>query len=110
MNTNSSKSRLHIAIDALNKEIGKHYKGEKAEGHLDQLISFKNCFLDALNKVEKNSLPPLSNRHLGIAHVIVDSWPLKSNLGEILIKAEHAYKACKVSSIIKERSPTYCKI
>ncbi len=95
MNILNTKSRLKTAIDLLNKEIEKHYKNEPAEGHLEQLVRFRDCFLDALNKVENNTLPPPSNRQLGIAHTVVDSWSIKSKLGEFLINAEHAYKMCK---------------
>ena len=92
MNINNVKQRLQIAIDKLDKELEKHHNGEKAEGLPKQLEKFRDCFLEALNKVNNNALPSLSNRHLGIAHIIVDSWPFTSKLGELLIDAESAYK------------------
>ncbi len=42
-------------------------------------------------EIEMDVLLPRDKRPRGMAHMVVDSWPLKHHVSEAVVRAEHAY-------------------
>lgn len=55
------------------------------------LVKFKHYLEEMLKELNFTQLPSKSFRNKGMGHVIVDSWPLNSVLGDKIISAENAY-------------------
>lgn len=58
----------------------------------EQLVKFRQCFLNILSELNEGFLPPKEQRSLGIAKIVVDCWPFDFHLGQLLIEAERLYK------------------
>ena len=56
-----------------------------------QLLRFREELERMHQELESGALPPKDMRYVGMAHVIVDSWPLNTVLGPLIVKAEDAY-------------------
>lgn len=46
---------------------------------------------EMLESLEAEKLPDRANRNRGIGRIVIDSWPLDSELGELVTEAEQAY-------------------
>lgn len=89
---------IERAIEAINRgiaaiddaiNIGNHLVTGPAS--MDQLGRFRHQLLLMLNEVEDHALPRQERPLRRIGPIIADSWPLESELGEVLLKAENEY-------------------
>lgn len=58
-----------------------------------KILKFIRIFEVALKDITSDNIPSQNNRELGIVRVIVDQWPFDTELGEVIIEAEQAYKS-----------------
>ncbi|WP_133753052.1 hypothetical protein [Pseudomonas sp. LP_7_YM] len=83
--------KIRLAISALEVSIVEGNEALRGIISAERLLEFKSVFNEVLSLLSQNTLPPKSHRHLGIAHIVVDQWPINLELGEILIDAEQSY-------------------
>lgn len=81
------------AIVLLEKEIELHSRGAGSVGVLAQLDACKEQLGEMLDQLESGHLPPPNQRLRGMGHMIADSWPTNSTLGDALLLAEQAYRS-----------------
>lgn len=79
---------INQAIKAIDAELSSQSQGHGTVSNPIQLQKFRAYFEKMRNEIENESL---SKTSFGISHAIVDSWPLNSALGELLVRAEQAY-------------------
>lgn len=78
---------LQGALEAVDVEIASNTLSPK-----EQLYRFRLNLEQMLNEVRSNTLPPKPARDRGMGRIIVDSWPLTSETGNAIARAEQAYK------------------
>lgn len=82
---------VRTALHQVNAEIDRHQRGQGTVGTPEQLGQCRRT-LEAMEKrVDSGSLPPKAERHSGMGRMVVDSWPLGSALGGLILEAEQAY-------------------
>jgi hypothetical protein len=79
------------ALDELKLEIDRHAKGAGTVGDTGQLLHCQRFIEEILHQMESNQVPTKGMRDSGMGHMIVDSWPLSTQLGSLLCAAEQAY-------------------
>lgn len=89
---NNVAEKIKKAMDELDKAIVTKDKKIFSVSSECQLNKFKVSFSIVLKILASGSLPPKSERDLGISRVIIDQWPCNLELGGILLDAEEAYK------------------
>lgn len=89
---------IERAIEAINRGIAAIDDAIAIGNHpamgptsVDQLGRFRHQLLLMLNEVEAQALPKQEGPLRRIGPIIADSWPLESELGEVLLKAENEY-------------------
>lgn len=80
------------AQQELNEEFARHQNGVATVGTLFQLQQVQDTLGCIEQFVRNNKLPPTSERSTGMGRMIVDSWPDNSELGNILLIVEQAYR------------------
>lgn len=85
-------SLVRDAVAAVLGELGLHERGGGGVSNPQQLAAFQKELTRMLSELESSDLRPLSQRSSSMGRVIVDSWPLGSELGELIIRAEGAYR------------------
>lgn len=81
-----------MIVDAINKSIMKDDADILSVSLVEQLVAFKNTFLDVLERIDKDNVPLKHERNLGISKIIIDQWPLSIKLGSLILKAENLHK------------------
>ncbi len=82
---------IRVAKSAVDQELERHRVGSGTVSSPQQLASI-NEQLDAWEReVVNGAIKPRQDRDRGMGHMISDSWPLSSPLGELVLKAEEAY-------------------
>jgi hypothetical protein len=82
------RTKLTNALNGVHNELAKCRRGQHAVDSEETLLWMAEGLGDMLESLDKNDLtsPP------GFWHVISDGWPLKDELGDKIVDAEHAYK------------------
>jgi hypothetical protein len=83
---------LRIAFIEIDEEIERHRTGQGTVGTPQQLECCKAELASIQAAIRRGVLPPKVARTSGMGRMIVDSWPLDSNLGNILLEVEHEYQ------------------
>ncbi len=81
---------LKRAREGVAGELSKAFSGEEALGDIEQLKNILSD-LDAMTK-SLTLMPSERVEAPGLWRVIVDMWPLKDPLGELIVTAEMAYE------------------
>ncbi len=81
------------ALVLLEEEIRRHDQGTGTVGTLPQLLECKRQLREMITQVETGKVPSRAERLYGMGHMVADSWPLTTELGEALLAAEQAYRA-----------------
>lgn len=79
------------AMSALNEEMARHERGEGRVGNIHQLRGVREQ-LEVMHRQLSGNLPPREHRVWGAGRMIVDEWPLNSELGNLVLRAEQAYR------------------
>ncbi len=79
-------------LKELEAEIERHGHGKGIIGTIIQLRSFKMDLETMLEQLESNQLPPRIKRDFGISYTIIDNWEHGSELGNLLLSTEQAYR------------------
>jgi len=80
------------ALEALEVELALHQNGRGTVSSPDELQCFKSHIMEILAQLRSNQVSARDIRKFGMGHAIADSWPLDSQLGELLCYAEQAYR------------------
>lgn len=89
--TDHTLQLIKTAKLAVDQELERCTVGTGTVGTLSQLTTIRKK-LEAMEvTILSDAMPPQSNRDRGMGHMISDSWPLGSTLGEIVLSAEEAY-------------------
>jgi hypothetical protein len=83
------------AMELLNQEIERLHRNMNVVGTPAQLATCKQQLQEMIRQLESDCLPPKNQRLFGMGHMIADSWPIDSELGDALLRAEQAYRAAK---------------
>ena len=75
---------------AVLEEIGRHEHGGGTVSSIAQLREIHRCLEDMKRHVTKGSTEPAPN--YGLGHLVMDSWPLDSQLGETILRTEQLYR------------------
>ncbi|WP_326567849.1 hypothetical protein VSH64_39510 [Amycolatopsis rhabdoformis] len=79
---------VEAALAAIDSEIAAKAAQDTIGG---QLLYFR-AHLEAIkDQIASGTVPPRGHRRSGMAHAIVDSWPIDSRLGATLLEAERRY-------------------
>lgn len=93
---NQAEKVLHLvskAKSALNEELERYRAGESTVGPLNQLTKVEATLGAIELAVQSGILPPPRDRISGVGRIITDSWPNDSELGNMVLAAEQAYRA-----------------
>jgi len=95
------KKTIQQAIYAIDNELRSKKLPVSGAMSTEQLEQFRFALTKMLHSLDSDSTtePVLSNGGLG--RVIIDSWPLNSSLGEIILEAEQLY--LEFSSSLRRR-------
>ncbi len=85
-------SMVKKCLKEVETEISSQMENEEINDTLVQLYSFQKDLEKILGQLEKKQLPPRVKRNLGIGYTIIDSWQGNSELGELLLSTEQAYR------------------
>jgi hypothetical protein len=92
-------TRRSAAIEACRRAVAAIDAVLLAEGADDswrpspaELREYRSRLAMMLGDLESGNLPPRSERPDIMSHPIVDSWPLESELGQLIVEAEQRYR------------------
>jgi len=89
-------SNLHRARDSIAfaiKQIDSEMSKPDPIVSRDDLAFARSILADYLHQVNADDLPSQHARPSLLGRMVTDSWPLRSDLSEAIIKAEHAYRS-----------------
>ena len=81
------------AMLILGEELDRQSRAERTVGTTAQLEACKQQLVGMVAQLESGHLPRKEQRLCGMGHMIADSWPVDSKLGEALLLAEQAYRS-----------------
>lgn len=93
---NQTEKVLHLvrtAQSALNEELARCRAGASTVGPLNQLTKVQATLGAIESVVQSGILPPPCDRISGVGRMITDSWPNDSELGNMILEAEQAYRS-----------------
>jgi hypothetical protein len=93
---NQTEKVLHLvrtAQSALNEEVARCRAGAPTVGPLNQLTKVQTTLGNIALVVQSGVLPAPRDRLSGVGRMITDSWPNDSELGNMVLEAEQAYRA-----------------
>jgi transposase InsO family protein len=79
------------AIAAVDNELARHAAGHGRAGNPTQLTQIRGQLHAILSQLENHQLPPPESRLRGLGRTISDSWPLSSEPGTLIMRAEQLY-------------------
>ncbi|MGL6159783.1 hypothetical protein [Microbulbifer sp.] len=82
-------AKLNIAIEKIGQEIDLNGQSLGGASSLEQLKRIQSDLLGMLKSLDDDSV---SWDYIGFGRLIVDSWPMNSDLGATLLEAEQEYK------------------
>jgi hypothetical protein len=92
-----AKTELQTAIEAINQALSGSLVEESVANAGDerisrkQLLLFRNNLQQMLNSLTESNSGARISAVSPLGHIIVDSWPNDSELGTIILRAEHLY-------------------
>ena len=86
-----AKSAVLDALAKIDRELEFRMESARTGPSVPQLLHCKSHLQMVLHELETNQMPPKEKRNRGMGRMITDSWPLKNELSEAVLKAEHAY-------------------
>jgi hypothetical protein len=87
----SFSNRATTAIELLDRELQLAIEHRESHATDDQLRFIMQKILDMKGRAERNELPPKRFRYPSLGKIIIDQWPLKTRLGDVLVDLEHEY-------------------
>jgi hypothetical protein len=87
---------INRAIAAIDVSLAKHDIPATGPASMAQLTDFRRELLSMLDNLQNQDWPRRDQIHQHIGRIIVDSWPLDSELGDMLIRAENMYIKCTI--------------
>lgn len=88
-----AQASVDAALAALDAELERWCTGRGTIGNPQQLALLRRILVEIADTLRSGDLPNRVDRRPGIGRTVVDSWPLNSELGRLLIEAEEAYRA-----------------
>ena len=79
---------IRAARTAAEEELIRHREGKGTVGSLRQLEAVCEKLITMEQLVNEKAFPPIAERDQGMGRMVVDSWPMESSLGELVLKAE----------------------
>lgn len=89
--TKRAANAIINGIGAIDDALATGNLPDKGQMSMDQLGKFRHQLGSMLDEVEGRALPIQDRPLRRIGPIITDSWPLESELGDALLKAENAY-------------------
>ena len=86
--TDKAKSAIKAAREMADKHLGGTRDASLEQYLDDQIRRFRDILEEMYNDLECGTV---TNRLATMGHAIVDGWPLESELGELIVKAEDQY-------------------
>ncbi len=84
--------KIEKAIFAIDKEISEKKLPAEGPMSLAQLSQFKQALYQMRDVLNRNNTPREQREIVSLGKIIVDSWPLNSELGKIIIQAEEEFR------------------
>lgn len=90
MKKDKTISVIKIAIKSIEDELVKS-RTKEPEIPINHLELFKLYLIEMLNEINNNEMQDRNNRIKKMSHIILDSWPMNSSIGEKIMLAESQY-------------------
>ena len=90
---NKAIAALKLGIRMIDEALSRSTVPERGPGSAKQLRGFRAELMKMLDDLESGSPGSQETPTRRIGHIIVDSWPIDSELGDILLRAENEYLA-----------------
>lgn len=96
MNTSNTKrdkllSIIAKAIEGIREEILKVDQGEQALDGIEQLQFIKSRLSEMEKSLLQENWKTTERKKPGIARVVVDTWPIDNQLGDLISQAEYEF-------------------
>lgn len=88
-NITRAKKEIESAIESVEKEIALHENSQGTVSNVTELKNIDQTLKEMLNSINSQAC---DWKHVGMGHLIVDSWPIGSDLGSKILKAEQEYR------------------
>lgn len=82
---------IQTALIQIDEEVARHMRGEETIGTLEQLRHCRETLRSMEKSLHSGKLPPRNERPSGMGRMIVDAWPIGTELGTLLLRIEQAY-------------------
>lgn len=76
-------------------EIHKQQQGQPSMVRGGQGVMILDQISVMMQQIETSTLPPPGQRVRGMGNTVIDSWPMDSELGALILSAEQAYLKLK---------------
>ncbi len=86
------------AIAAIDEALADPSHPSSGPGSADQLARFRHQFVLMLNEIQGLAQIYPGGHLRRVGPIITDSWPLGSELGDVLLRAENEYVRYKMTS------------
>ncbi|GAA2786520.1 hypothetical protein [Crossiella cryophila] len=86
----SAVTAVRAALTAVEAELDRWRSGRGTVGSESQLDGFQRMLRQMLTHLEANR--PTGNHYPGMGRVVTDSWPFNTELGELVVTAERAFR------------------
>lgn len=83
------------ALPAIRAEIEKAQQGEEAVDGLQQLRFIDSKLCELADELQRETWREIPKSKPGMAHLVVDTWPLKHALGDLIVQIEYEYERLK---------------
>ena len=84
--------RADALLDRIRSELARDMKARTPNVSDSELMFMHNEIAKMKGDVEQDSLPPRERRLRGLGHMVVDQWPLGSDLGNAISELEQLYE------------------
>ncbi len=85
-----ARALVASALDAVEAELA----SPRHELCPEQLGTCRDTLRGYLDGIDKDALPPRKDRGEGLGRIVVDSWPYDLLLGNLVLRAERAWRTC----------------
>ena len=90
MKIDNAKIAIEIAMNCIDGELMKSSEIQTGIPS-DHLKMFKMYLKEMLTEIMNNEIPVKSKRIKKMSHIILDSWPIDSSVGDKIMLAESLY-------------------
>lgn len=84
--------RADALLDRIRSELARDEKDRTPDVSDSELESMFNEITEMKENVEQDSLPPRERRLRGLGHMVIDQWPLGTDLGGAISELEQLYE------------------